>query len=132
MRFHLSLILIVSIFSFSIHASEVEVKMMPTMAVVDEANSVIARLEVETFMKSEKVQHELIKQGINPREALDRLASLSASEIKSLSEQIKKSQAGADFGVGGLIGLVVFVFLVLLITDILGFTKVFPFTRSVR
>ena len=27
---------------------------------------------------------------------------------------------------------VVFVFLVLLVTDILGFTKVFPFTRSIR
>jgi hypothetical protein len=33
---------------------------------------------------------------------------------------------------GGIIGAIVLVFLVLLLTDILGFTKVFPFTRSVR
>ncbi len=130
MRLHLSLLLILSIFSFSIHAAEVELKMMPTMEVVEEAETNLARQEIATFMKNEMVQQELIKQGINPQEAMDRLASLSSTEIKNLSEQIKKSQAGA--GVGGIIGVAVFLFLVLLITDILGFTKVFPFTRSVR
>ena len=30
------------------------------------------------------------------------------------------------------LGAVLFVFIVLLVTDILGLTKVFPFTRSVR
>ena len=30
------------------------------------------------------------------------------------------------------IGVILFVFFVLLVTDILGFTKVFPFTRSIR
>ena len=33
---------------------------------------------------------------------------------------------------GGIIGVILFVFFVLLVTDILGFTKVFPFTRSIR
>ena len=33
---------------------------------------------------------------------------------------------------GDLIGAVVLVFLILLLTDILGFTKIFPFTRPVR
>jgi len=32
----------------------------------------------------------------------------------------------------GFIGVLVIVFLVLLLTDILGFTKVYPFTRSIR
>ena len=31
-----------------------------------------------------------------------------------------------------MIGMIVFIFLLLLITDILGFTKIFPFTRSIR
>jgi hypothetical protein len=30
------------------------------------------------------------------------------------------------------VGAIVFIFVVLLVTDILGLTKVFPFTRSVR
>ncbi|WP_367187996.1 PA2779 family protein, partial [Sulfuricurvum sp. RIFOXYD12_FULL_44_77] len=38
--------------------------------------------------------------------------------------------AGGDGG--SIIGAIVFIFIVLLITDILGLTKVFNFTRSVR
>lgn len=33
---------------------------------------------------------------------------------------------------GDVLGVLLTVFIVLLITDILGFTKVFPFTRSIR
>ena len=36
------------------------------------------------------------------------------------------------FGANGVLGLAVLVFLILLITDILGFTKVFPFTRPAK
>ena len=31
-----------------------------------------------------------------------------------------------------IVGTIVFIFVLLLITDILGFTKVYPFTRSIR
>jgi hypothetical protein len=34
--------------------------------------------------------------------------------------------------VGEILGAIVLVFIVLLITDILGYTKVFPFTRSIK
>ena len=33
---------------------------------------------------------------------------------------------------GPILGIILTIFVVLLITDILGFTKVFPFTRSIR
>jgi len=33
---------------------------------------------------------------------------------------------------GEILGILLTVFIVLLITDILGFTKVFPFTRSIQ
>ena len=43
-----------------------------------------------------------------------------------LAGEIDKAPAG------GIIEVILFVFFVLLVTDILGFTKVFPFTRSIR
>jgi len=55
---------------------------------------------------------------------------MSDEEVSKISSQIDTLPAGGDFG--GIVGAVVFVFIVLLITDILGFTKVFGFTRSVR
>ena len=38
----------------------------------------------------------------------------------------------APTGASDVLGTIVFIFLLLLITDILGFTKIFPFTRSIR
>ncbi len=44
-----------------------------------------------------------------------------------MATQIENAPAGS-----GIIGAIILVFLVLLLTDILGFTKVYPFTRSIR
>jgi hypothetical protein len=38
----------------------------------------------------------------------------------------------APAGASDVLGVIVTIFIVLLITDILGFTKVYPFTRSIR
>ena len=51
----------------------------------------------------------------------------AAAQILRIGVQIDSAPAGA-----GIIETAVFVFLVLLVTDILGFTKVFSFTRSIR
>jgi hypothetical protein len=47
--------------------------------------------------------------------------------VAQLAGRIDSLPAGGD-----VIGAVVFVFLVLLITDLLGLTKVFPFTKPVK
>ncbi|MBC7538004.1 MAG: PA2779 family protein [Bacteriovorax sp.] len=132
MRLHLSLLLIVALLSFSVHSAETNLSMLPTMDVVEEVSSLQSREDFITYIKNEDVQKYLIKLGVDPKEALNRVSSLSNAEIKDLSNQIKKAQAGGDFGVGGLIGALVFIFIVLLITDIVGLTKFFSFTRSIR
>ena len=60
-----------------------------------------------------------------------RLDALSEGELDSLAASLDEAQAGGD-GLGTVVTAILIVFLVLLATDILGFTKVFPFTRSVR
>ena len=72
------------------------------------------------------VQARLEKLGVNATDARDRVASLTDEDAARLAGQIDQAPAG------GIIGVILFVFFVLLVTDILGFTKVFPFTRSIR
>jgi hypothetical protein len=67
-------------------------------------------------------------RGVSLEAARERALSLSDAEAAQLMAQIDSAPAGGD----GVLGTVVFIFVLLLITDILGFTKVFPFTRSVR
>lgn len=73
------------------------------------------------------VQDELIKRGVSPEEVKDRVAALTDEEVSLMAEQMDSAPAG-----GSIVGAIVLIFLVLLVTDILGFTKVYPFTRSVR
>lgn len=74
------------------------------------------------------VQAQLQAYGVNPGEVKARVASLTDGEVVQLASQIDDLPAGGN----ALIGAIVLIFLVLLITDILGFTKIFPFTRPVR
>jgi len=60
-----------------------------------------------------------------------RIASLTDEEIAQINEKIDSMPAGGNAG-GAILGVIVFIFIVLLVTDILGFTKVFNFTRSAR
>jgi hypothetical protein len=90
-----------------------------------------SRDRIAVFLDRADVQSRLESFGVSPTEVKARVAALSDAEAAQLAGKIDSLPAGGD-GVGGVLWLIVVVFLVLLITDILGFTKVFPFTRSVR
>jgi uncharacterized protein DUF6627 len=77
------------------------------------------------------VRAQLLANGVSVEQAKARVAALSDDEASQLARQIESLPAGGD-GVGALISALLIVFLVLLITDILGFTKVFPFTKPVK
>lgn len=66
-------------------------------------------------------------QGVSPAEVKARVAAMTDEEAAQLAARIDSLPAG-----GNVLGLLVLVFIVLLITDILGFTKIFPFTKPVR
>lgn len=70
---------------------------------------------------------KLEQWGVTPEQARSRVDALSDEEAQRLVAQIDEAPAGA-----GVLGALVFIFVLLLVTDILGLTKVFPFTRSVR
>lgn len=73
------------------------------------------------------VQAQLERLGVSADEAQARVAALSDEEAARLAVQIDSAPVGS-----GIVGALLLVFFVLLATDILGLTKVFPFTRSVR
>jgi len=86
------------------------------------------RARIMSTLSREDVQAALVARGIDPTQAKDRVAALTDEEASSMASNLDTALAGGD----GIIGAIVLIFLVLLLTDILGFTKIFPFTRSVR
>lgn len=86
------------------------------------------RAKINAAFDRADVQAEMQKMGITPEEAKARVASLTDAETASIAHRVDAIPAGGDGIVGGLI----FIFVLLLITDLLGLTKVFPFTKSIR
>jgi hypothetical protein len=87
-----------------------------------------ARALLHSTLARADVVAGLQQRGVDPAQALARVDALSDAEAQTLAQQIDAAPAGA----GDIIGTIVFIFVLLLITDILGFTKIFPFTRSIR
>jgi hypothetical protein len=67
--------------------------------------------------------------GISPEEAKKRIDSLTDEEIENIASRIDRLPAGGD-GLGAIVGAALLIFIILLITDILGFTDVFPFVKK--
>ncbi len=86
------------------------------------------RAHVLSTLARADVAHALAERGVSVQQARQRVAALTDDEVATVSHAIDTAPAGAS----DVLGILVTIFLVLLITDILGFTKVFPFTRSVR
>ena len=88
----------------------------------------VARAHVLATLERADVVQGLQARGVDPQQVRARVDALSDAEVAQLSQQLDSAPAGAS----DILGVIVTIFVVLLITDILGFTKVFPFTRSIR
>ena len=74
------------------------------------------------------VQSQLEKMGVDPADARARVQALPDEDVATLAQRMDSMPAGGD----SFLGVLLFVFVLLLVTDILGLTKVFPFTRAQR
>lgn len=92
--------------------------------------SVLDRDGLRALVDREDVRARLEAWGVDPADARARIDAMTDEEAATVASRFDTLPAGGD--AGGIIGVLFAVFLVLLITDILGLTRVFPFTRSVR
>jgi hypothetical protein len=103
---------------------------LPSQAAMVGTDSALAgsqRAHLERLLERADVQARLESYGVSAADVKARVAALSDEEAAALAAKIDSLPAGGD-----LVTAVVLVFLILLLTDILGFTKIFPFTRPVR
>ena len=119
-----TVIFILNLASLSLSA---QAAMISTEAVLAAQNRQAAEDKVQLALARDDVNKQLQKMGVNPDDARQRVAALSDQELAGLSDRIDRLPAGGDFF--GTVGLI---FIILLITDLLGFTKIFPFTRAQR
>jgi len=86
------------------------------------------RARISAFIDREDVLAQLQTQGVTAGEAKARVNALTDDEAHKIAGRLDQLPVGGD----GIIEALLFIFIVLLITDILGFTKVFPFTHAIQ
>ncbi|MEL6683487.1 MAG: PA2779 family protein [Pseudomonadota bacterium] len=104
-----------------------QAQMLSTDAAISKYTALADRTVLMDEMQRSDVRDQIIELGVDPAEVEERLAALSDEEIKTILTQMEADSAGAD-----IIGTLFTVFIILLVTDILCFTRIFNFTRCVR
>lgn len=130
-RRRVSIVLIAVMFFISGPLGAVNAAMVTTDQVIGESATVDDRDRVLDFLARQDVREQFEALGVDPDEALARTANLSDAEIQQIAGQLDELPAG-EGAVGAIVGAIVLIFLVLLLTDLLGLTDVFPFVRSQR
>ena len=104
-------------------------QMASTEALFKQPVTASSKEKVIQFTAREDVAKILVQMDVDPKMIEERVASMTDEEASKIAYQIETLPAGGS-AVGSLVGAVVFVFVLLVITDILGLTKVFKFTRT--
>lgn len=124
-------VIVVPAFLSCVTAQSAAAAMVSTARVVDAVAQSDARAKVHAFVARADVQDVMTSWGVSPEEAGARVAALTDQEVADFAARIDAMPAGGNV-VGIVVGAILFVFLVLLLTDLLGLTDVFPFINKKR
>ena len=102
--------------------------MVTTDRVLDAAALAEARENVVDFFARDDVRQQMEALGVDRDEAASRAATMTDAEVMQIAGQLDQLPAGQD-ALGAILGAFLLVFIILLITDILGLTNIFPFVR---
>jgi hypothetical protein len=94
----------------------------------DQIQSSAERDRVKSFLGRADVRSQMMALGVDSNLAMSRIDAMTDEEVQKLAGRIDQMPAGG----ADVLGVLLFIFIVLLVTDILGLTKVFPFTRSIK
>ncbi len=104
--------------------------MISTDDVIGKVAADADRAWVASLLAREDVRAQMEALGVDPNMAATRVAGLSDSEVQQIVDQLDELPAGQD-AASAIIGAALAILVILLITDILCLTKVYPFTKCV-
>jgi hypothetical protein len=102
--------------------------MIETKSIIEVDRGQSPRGYLNNLLAREDIQAVLVSQGIDIKEAQARIDGLSDAEVNDIAHKLDHLPAG---GVLETLLIIVFlVFIILLLTDIGGYTDVFPFVKK--
>jgi hypothetical protein len=121
-------LVVLSLLALNLYLPAAHAGMIGTEAVVNAAQAQQNRERLHSALNRDDVQAQLLARGVDPAQVKSRVDSLTDEEMQTLATDMDQLPAGGD----SFLGALVFIFIVLLITDILGLTNIFPFVKHNR
>jgi len=96
--------------------------------IISEQQAALDSESILAMLDQEVTRQQLESWGINPEMARERINSLTGEELANLNRQLNELKAGGD----SVLGVLLIIFIIFVITDVLGATDIFPFIHPIR
>lgn len=127
----LAILLVLTFVSLTIVGTRVQAALVGTSQILDQGYQEVDRDRLRAFLDRAEVRTQLEALGVDRDIARARIDSLTNEEVADIVDRLDQLPAGGD-GFGALVGAALLVFIILLITDLLGLTDIFPFVKKQR
>lgn len=112
-----------AVLMFSVSLNQAQAAMISNQEIVQQLD----RQQAIALFDRADVQDQLIQLGVDGDLAKTRVAAMTDAEIAQLNQHLAEQPAGQD-----VLGLAFMVFVVLVVTDMMGATDVFPFVKNIN
>jgi hypothetical protein len=123
---YISVILSVTLMSMSFTSTQAA--MISNDMVINRVQHSDAKTELLQTINRSDVKQQLLNMGVKQENIESRINLMTHEEIAQLNQQIAELPAGGT----DVLGVLLIIFLVFVITDIIGATDIFPFIKPVN
>ena len=92
-----------------------------------EVQAELNRSDVLQILERAEAQQQLMSLGVSPDRVKERVSHMTDQEVAQLNQHLADLPAGGD-----VVGVILVLFIVFIITDMLGATNIFPFVKPVN
>lgn len=125
----LAILLVLTFVSLTIVGTQAQAALVGTSQILDQGYQEVDRDCLRAFFDRAEVRDQLEAFGVDSDIAKARIDSLTNEEVANIADRLDQLPAGGN-GFETLVGAALLVFIILLITDLLGLTDVFSFVKK--
>lgn len=111
-----------------IQVAPVQAAMLGNSDLLQRASGQIDRQQIKSLIEREDVQQQLVALGVDTEAAAERVDRMTDAEIGQINQRIAEMPAGGS----SVLGVLLIIFIVFVITDVLGATDIFPFIKPIK
>lgn len=112
----------------SLNVAPLQAAMVDNTQLLAQSQQEVTKQQVLAELDRQNVQDKLVAMGVNIDDAKQRIQQMNDQELAQLAQDFEQMPAGGT----GVIGALLVIFIVLVVTDMLGATDVFSFVHNIN